>query len=103
MKEIIYKVPEGKLLRIDIDIEPDTTESNDGIIKDINDSIIKDIKISGDFFIYPEESIELIESSLKNIKVSEIKQTLARTITSSGMRIIGFTPEDVETAITSNT
>jgi len=49
----IYKVPDGKLLKI-------TLEYN----KEKN--LIADLKITGDFFAYPEEAIELIEDKLRN-------------------------------------
>jgi len=49
----VYKIPKGKLLKISLDY-------NEKI------NIINDLNISGDFFAYPEESIELIENELKN-------------------------------------
>ena len=44
----IYKVPNGKLLKVSLDY-------------DEVDNSIEQIRITGDFFAYPEESIELIE------------------------------------------
>jgi lipoate---protein ligase len=49
MQQAIYKVPEGKLIKIFLEQE----EGN-----------IKSIKITGDFFIYPEEKIGALESAL---------------------------------------
>ena len=49
----VYKIPKGKLLKISLDYNEKT-------------NIINDLNISGDFFAYPEESIELIENELKN-------------------------------------
>lgn len=49
MKRAIYKVPNGKLLKIFL-------EDREGKIADI--------KITGDFFTYPEEHIELLEQTL---------------------------------------
>ena len=49
----IYKVPNGKLLKISLDY-------------DEKDNSINDINIMGDFFAYPEESIESMENELKN-------------------------------------
>ena len=49
----VYKIPKGKLLKISLDYNKKT-------------NIINDLNISGDFFAYPEESIELIENELKN-------------------------------------
>lgn len=50
----VYKVPNGKLLKI-ILIYNEKTE------------IIKEISITGDFFAYPEEAIEIMEKELRNI------------------------------------
>ena len=44
-----YKVPQGKLLKISIEFD----EKN---------NVIRDIRITGDFFAYPEEAIELMEN-----------------------------------------
>ena len=52
----VYKVPNGKLLKIFIDFN-------------VKKNTIKSINITGDFFAYPEESIELIEKNLKNVKL----------------------------------
>ena len=49
----IYKVPNGKLLKIFLEFN----EKNNSI---------KSINITGDFFAYPEEAIETIENELKN-------------------------------------
>ena len=50
----IYKVPNGKLLKIFLEY-------------DEKSNLINEIKITGDFFAYPEEAIELMESKLKNM------------------------------------
>jgi len=49
----VYKVPNGKLLKIILDYN----EKN---------NFINSVRIAGDFFAYPEESIEFIENELKN-------------------------------------
>ena len=49
----IYKVPNGKLLKIFLEFN----EKNNSI---------ESIKITGDFFAYPEETIEIMENKLKN-------------------------------------
>ncbi|MBN2604029.1 MAG: hypothetical protein JXA91_07865 [Candidatus Thermoplasmatota archaeon] len=53
-----YKVPQGKLLKISL-------EYNE------NKELIDKISIMGDFFAYPEESIELLEKELKNVSLNE--------------------------------
>ncbi len=57
MAEGILKV-EGGLLRIDVEVQ---------------ENKIKDIKITGDFFFFPEEKIEELEEVLKGAEASEEK------------------------------
>lgn len=63
MKKAIYKVPNGKLLKVFLDEA---------------DGKIKDIKITGDFFTHPEENIEKLEKFLKDADLTA--ETLGRKI-----------------------
>jgi hypothetical protein len=54
----IYKVPNGKLLKISLEYNENT-------------NYIENIKITGDFFAYPEEAIDIIEEKLKNIQIKK--------------------------------
>jgi len=83
-KHIDYKVKGGKLLRIRVRLDKGT---------------IKGIKITGDFFIYPEEGIFEIEKALKGINIKDIKDMLDKTIRSKKIRIIGFGSKDVVDAL----
>ncbi len=56
MKKAIYKVPNGKLLKIFL-------EDADGKITLI--------KITGDFFMHPEENIEKLEKALAGTELNE--------------------------------
>ena len=56
MPKAEYKVPGGKLVRVDVQIKH---------------SKIVGIKISGDFFLHPEEDIKLIENSVLNMPLDE--------------------------------
>ncbi len=60
----VYKVPQGKLLKISVEY---TKKKN----------VINNIWITGDFFAHPEESIELMEKKLRNT-VLEQKQLLEK-------------------------
>jgi lipoate-protein ligase A len=53
----IYKVPNGKLLKIFLDYDQSSVSINS-------------VCITGDFFAYPEESIEIMEKRLKNSKLN---------------------------------
>lgn len=65
MQPAIYKVPNGKLLKIFL-------EQSGGKIKAV--------KITGDFFIYPEEKISALEESLKGEVLAE--ENLAKKLKS---------------------
>ena len=49
----VYKVPNGKLLKVFLDYDEE-------------DNLINSVSITGDFFAYPEEAIELMEDKLKD-------------------------------------
>ncbi len=87
MKKIIYKAPNGKLLRIQIDIDGD---------------IIKNIKIAGDFFIHPEKAILDIERFLVGKKINDIETALREFLLNNNVMIIGFKPTDLFNALSNN-
>jgi len=63
----IYKIPNGKLLKISLEY-------------DENKNTVSNVKITGDFFAYPEESIETLEDELKNMQLK--KEVLLKKINS---------------------
>ena len=84
MIESILKV-EGGLLRIDIDFD---------------ENKIKDIKITGDFFFFPEEKIEELENVLKGIEASKEKITeKIKNFYEENEIEASITPEDIANAI----
>jgi hypothetical protein len=62
-----YKVPGGKLLKITLEFDKEK-------------NLINNLKITGDFFAYPEEAIELIEDELRNSLLT--KEVLIKKINS---------------------
>lgn len=56
MKKAVYKVPQGKLLKIFLDED---------------DFHIRSIKITGDFFLHPEENIERLETALNGAPLTQ--------------------------------
>ena len=78
----IYKIPEGKLLKIFIDYN----EENNSINK---------INITGDFFAYPEESIENLENELKNtlLKKEVLLTKIDSIIEKNNIQFIGLNSE----------
>jgi len=84
----IYKVPQGKLLKISIEYD----EKN---------NIIRDIRITGDFFAYPEEAIELMETKLKNtvIEREQLQEKIRSIITEYHIQFIGVNAEGLTQGI----
>ena len=62
--EATEKVPGGKLVRIKVDF----------------DDSVKDIKITGDFFLHPEECIHEIENIMKNVEINFDDNTIIAKI-----------------------
>ncbi|MFP4151146.1 MAG: hypothetical protein ACLFSS_04025 [Candidatus Aenigmatarchaeota archaeon] len=84
MEHVDYKVPGGKMLRIDVEITEDRIEK---------------IKIRGDFFIHPEDSLRDLEESLYGVGVNDIVEEFKDYIESKGVDVIGFDGEDLKTAV----
>lgn len=76
-----YKVEGGKLIKVHLSKE---------------DNRIHTIKITGDFFMHPEEIIDDLEKSLVGCPLNEtaIAETIRCFIEERGVTILGATPED---------
>ena len=63
--------------------------------------IISSIRITGDFFLYPEETLDQIEASLigKKMDRNSIKETIEKCLSHS--EAFGFDPESLTDAIIS--
>jgi lipoate-protein ligase A len=84
----IYKVPQGKLLKISVEYD----EKN---------NVIMDIRITGDFFAYPEEAIELMETKLRNVlmKREQLLEKISSLITEYHIQFIGLNAEGLTQGI----
>ncbi|MBN1502728.1 hypothetical protein JW930_04230 [Candidatus Woesearchaeota archaeon] len=84
--KIILKKPGLKLLKIFLES---------------SDNKIKSIKITGDFFIYPEESIDKLETELTSIEIDEwtIKKRINNFVKKNNIRFFGITTEAITEAI----
>ena len=84
----IYKIPNGKLLKISLDYNKNTNNINN-------------IRITGDFFVHPEEAIELIEEELINVKLDKIKlfETIQSVIDENNIELIGLDVEGLTNGI----
>jgi lipoate-protein ligase A len=82
------KIGGGKLIRCKIEVE---------------NGRIERILLSGDFFLYPEESITQLESELKGLKIDD-RKSIKRVITKffRGVEAVGITKEDLMKIILGN-
>ena len=80
-----YKAPKG-LIRVTVKIV---------------DGVIEDIRIAGDFFIYPEDSVFVIESRLRGLRAdpSYIGKVVEELFLASVSESIGSSVEDFKAAI----
>ncbi|MFW9976016.1 MAG: lipoate protein ligase C-terminal domain-containing protein [Candidatus Thorarchaeota archaeon] len=86
MQESSYKVPGGKLVKIKLQTSADT---------------IGAVKILGDFFLHPEETILKIEESLIGIGAQErvIEERISQTLKEFDATLVGVTAADIAKTI----
>ena len=84
----VYKVPQGKLLKISVEYNK-------------KNNVIKNIWITGDFFAYPEEAIELMETKLRNTVLDKgrLLQKIHSIITEYHIQFIGVDAEGLTKGI----
>jgi len=84
----VYKVPNGKLLKIFLEY-------------DENSNSITSISITGDFFAYPEEAIEAMEKKLENtlLKRENLHEKISSIIKENNIEFIGLNAEGLTDAI----
>ncbi len=86
MQESSYKVPGGKLVKIKLQASADR---------------IGVVKILGDFFLHPEETILRIEESLIGIGAQErvIEERISQTLKEFDATLVGVTAADIAKTI----
>ena len=86
MLEANYKVPSGKLIKVKLNISSEK---------------IAQVRILGDFFLHPEETILTIEESLigNNADENSIERTIERILNESDAILIGATAADFSKTI----
>lgn len=83
------KIPGGKLLCFDAWVE---------------DGVIVKAKITGDFFLYPEESVSALERACESIRSDfewlVLKQKLDYAVKSEGITLVGISTQDIVRVLT---
>lgn len=75
------KVPGGKMVCVDVEVA---------------DGRISRIKITGDFFLHPEKTIDEIERTLVGASINQIARKVADVLKENDAQFIGVSPEDIE-------
>lgn len=82
-----YKVPGGKLVLADVEVDQGE---------------LARVRISGDFFLEPDEALEDINAALRGAAADADAETLAARVRAGldeHVRLVGFTPEAVAVAV----
>ena len=74
-----YKIPGGKLVSAEVDV--------DG-------TRLAKVKITGDFFMHPEEAIVALESVLKGIRIAELEDVVTRFFDRNQVSLFGIAQGD---------
>ncbi len=82
----VYKIPEGKLVKISLDFKEEK---------------INFVRITGDFFLHPENGLELIEQELKGTELEKesIIQSIQKTVEKNSLDLFGLNPKGIADAI----
>ena len=76
-----YKVPGGKLVVVDFDLEDDR---------------IARFRLAGDFFLEPDEALELVDAAVTGLPVESTAADIAAAVRAAlpdGAVLLGFTPD----------
>ena len=82
-----YKMPGGKLVVVDFEIE---------------DGRLRRVVLSGDFFLYPDEVLDTMTAALESLPVSLSEAGIAGEVAAaipSGASLMGVTPEGIAIAV----
>jgi len=81
------KVKEGKVVKVEAEY----------------DEVIEKLKITGDFFLHPEEFLEKIEKGMlglgKNVSAEAIASKIQRLAEANNAQMIGISPESLALVI----
>ncbi|HLU64473.1 MAG TPA: biotin/lipoate A/B protein ligase family protein, partial [Protaetiibacter sp.] len=82
-----FKVPGGKLVVVDLDVV---------------DGTLAQVRVSGDFFLEPDDALPLIDAALTGLPADADAKTIASAVQRAlpeGAVMLGFSPEAVATAV----
>ncbi len=82
----VFKVPGGKLVKVELAVSGQS---------------IAHVRITGDFFLHPEDTILDIERDLQGVPLDHgaIRSQVERTLEKKGAQFIGATPDALARAV----
>lgn len=96
-----YKVPGGKLVVVDFEVDDDgAAERSEGAVT--QDARISNFRLSGDFFLEPDEALEAIDRAVNGSSTVVTVDELAAAIRAGlppHAELLGITPESVGVAV----
>lgn len=82
-----YKTPGGKLIAVELSVR---------------DGALRDVVVTGDFFLYPEEALPILASSLEGASASLGSPEFAALVAAAippDVELLGASPEALATAV----
>jgi len=79
-RSAVRKFSGGKLLKV-------TVRSEGGVIQDV--------RITGDFFVHPEDAVEEMERALRGARAAAVRSILKGRVEGGGITTIGFKLDDL--------
>ncbi|MEV7694661.1 biotin/lipoate A/B protein ligase family protein [Microbacterium sp. NPDC089189] len=82
-----YKVPGGKLVVVDLDVE---------------DGRLANVHLAGDFFLEPDDALADIDAAISGLPVGTDASAIAAAVRAAlppGAQLLGFTPESIGTVV----
>jgi hypothetical protein len=81
----VYKVGGGKMIKISLTVD---------------DGVIRDIRITGDFFVHPEEAVELLESKLAGTRIEDLAVNIDNEFAgNANVQLVGIDAVDIVHAV----
>lgn len=79
-RSAIRKFSGGKLLKVTVRFEYE---------------VIHEVRVTGDFFVHPEEALEIMEEALRGVPITAVRQILESRIKEGGIATVGFKLDDL--------
>lgn len=82
-----FKTPGGKLVAVDFEVR---------------DEHLHNVRITGDFFLYPDEALDDLRSALEGLPVQATREEVAAAVARNlnpDANMVGFSPEAVGIAV----